>query len=67
MRADEWRALADSRGPVSVVDWACLDHGSEQQEELSLTADGGRISVGRSFYSCGTDGKRGSLLRTEPE
>jgi hypothetical protein len=67
LRADHWDALAKSASPADRVDWACGDHGSDTQEELTLRADSAGVHVTRHFYQCNADCTRGSLLRSEEQ
>lgn len=59
----QWKALRRAKGrSVRVIDWPCLDHGSETETELELKAAKGKTSIKRRTYQCTESGKRGKLM-----
>lgn len=63
----EWDALREaSTGSVTVLDWACGDHGAETETDLTLRWSKGGIDGVRREYACPEDGKRGRLVKTSP-
>jgi hypothetical protein len=67
LRVDHWLALARSSRPSPRIDWRCGDHGTSEEEELVLRADGRAIRVTRNFYQCGPTGNRGAFVRSEEQ
>lgn len=61
----EWNALLKSSGPVEVTDWACGDHGSDEETDITLAAKDGVIQAQRREYECDENGKRGKLVRED--
>jgi len=62
---DTWAQLLHSHGSTTVVEWRCLDHGSETQTEVTLRTGPAGIDGTRSEYRCRTGGVRGRLVRSE--
>lgn len=62
--AAAWRAMLGA-GPGRVVNYRCGDHGTEQQEELAVSARGGAISVQRVLRECRESGAAGAELARE--
>ncbi|MBI3716252.1 MAG: hypothetical protein HY255_09690 [Betaproteobacteria bacterium] len=52
LQLHEWQAMLRAQGPVTVLDWPCDDHGSENEIEKTLFAHEGIIEVHRRVYSC---------------
>lgn len=63
--AAAWRALLAAK-PARVVNYACGDHGAEQQEELAISARGGTINAARVLRQCSDSGAAGAELAREP-
>lgn len=64
----QWKSLRHAKGhSVRVIDWPCLDHGSETEMELELKAVMGKISMKRRTYQCTESGKRGKLMEVMEE
>jgi len=47
-----WQALRKSPGPTTVDDWDCGDHGSEEHDDLVVSARRGGIHVKFHRWSC---------------
>lgn len=63
----EWQALRDaSSNPVSVVDWACGDHGADTQIEVRLQRSAKGIEGVRAEYTCPSNNLPRKLLKEEP-
>ncbi len=62
MQKREWEALLNATGPVSVLDWRCGDHGSDDETELELLSTSEGINGIRREFACTEDGSRGKLL-----
>lgn len=58
----QWEALREAKGPVTVIDCKCGDHGSNVEEELELRVDRDGIHATKSVYRCNEDGTRGRFL-----
>jgi hypothetical protein len=65
MQKREWEALLKANEPTEVLDWACGDHGSEIESDLTLTVVKGAIHVVRREFECTDGAKRGRLLREQ--
>ena len=66
LQRHQWSELRDSSKAVTVVDWACGDHGSDEQTELYLQATPRGIEGVRRRYACTDNSKRGHLLSEDP-
>ncbi len=62
----QWEALLEAKGPVKVVDWACGDHGADEEAELELLVDSHGIHAMKNIYECTEAGVRGRFLRKCP-
>jgi hypothetical protein len=61
----EWDALLKSAVPTEVLDWACGDHGSDEETDITLATKDGVIQAQRREYERDENGKRGKLLKRE--
>ncbi|NTW50957.1 MAG: hypothetical protein HGB22_00005, partial [Chlorobiaceae bacterium] len=64
-RPEAWTQFLRSKGSATVVSWPCGDHGSEEQGDVELMAEGNGIRAFRLRYSCGEEGRGRLLERTE--
>ena len=63
LRPRDWESLRRSGGDATVVDFACGDHGSDQQTEVHLVTRPDGIHAERLTYACeGPRFERGRLL-----
>lgn len=62
LQAHQWESLLEAKGPVTVIDWRCGDHGADVEIELELRIDNDGIHAMRIAYECTEDGARGRLL-----
>ena len=62
LRLDYWGMLRVSESPIRVLSSPCGDHGSDEQEELTLSVEKGAIHVVAETYSCKNQFERGELL-----
>ena len=60
-----WEALLHSPGEVHVTVSPCGDHGSEERNELALSANAGVINATQRNFSCPEDGSKEKLLSSE--
>jgi len=65
MPGNAWQALLEARGETRVTVSPCGDHGSEERNELVLSANAGVISATQKNYSCPEDGSKEKLLGSE--
>lgn len=66
LQEQEWDALLNNAGPTEVEDWACGDHGSDRETDLTLPPKDGVIHVQRREHECGENvDKRGKLVRED--
>lgn len=66
LQSEDWERLRRSIAGVTVVEWTCGDHGSEQQTEIRLVTRLDGIHAERLLYDCaGPQFKRGRLLSRE--
>jgi len=62
MTAAEWATLLKGPGEHQIVDWACGDHGSEEEQDLIISASNGGIDVRHKHYACENNRNRGNSL-----
>ncbi len=67
LQAHEWMTILKTDGPVTVTDWTCGDHGSENEIEKIIIAHQGTFEIKSNAYSCQKDGSRGPLLKSEKQ
>jgi len=60
-----WDALLRSRGPVSVLQVECGDHGSDEHREVRIAATNGGIEATLFVYDCPEHGTPRRLISTE--
>lgn len=65
MQKREWEALRKTAGPVSILDWDCGDHGSENEEDVELRITEEGIRAVRKTFECTESGKRGHLVKKQ--
>ncbi|MGE3693084.1 MAG: hypothetical protein AB7F98_17045 [Novosphingobium sp.] len=65
MPASAWEALLHSGSEARVTVTPCGDHGSEERQELALSARYGAISATQRTYNCPEDGSKEKLLSSE--
>ncbi len=58
----EWKGLLAHPERHREHDWDCMDHGSDTEDDLILSAVGGDIHVRAEAYACKDNGKRGRFL-----
>jgi hypothetical protein len=64
----EWEALRGaSSGPITVMDWACGDHGAETEIELQLDWSVDGVKVLRREYTCPAANEARRLIHEEPK
>jgi hypothetical protein len=62
MPREAWQALARRGDPTTIPTLTCGDHGSEEREELVVSASRGDIHVRSRRFSCPGDGSRERLI-----
>jgi hypothetical protein len=65
LQAWQWESLRDAKGPTKVLDWKCVDHGSDAETELELAVDENGLHAKKWTYDCDQDGHRGKLESKE--
>ena len=65
MAGSAWQALLSRERESHVTVWPCGDHGSDERQELVLSAERGSIRAILRRYSCPEDGSRERLLGSE--
>jgi hypothetical protein len=65
LQVENWDALAQSEGATTVVEWACGDHGSDDETAISLRTDAKGMHATQLRYACTDDDSRGKLIGKE--
>jgi hypothetical protein len=61
-----WESLLHSDGKTTAVEWACGDHGAEEQVEVNIQATPKGLDVTELVYWCTEQGARGALKTRAP-
>ena len=67
LQAHEWMAILKTDGLVTVTDWNCGDHGSENEIEKIILVRQGTFEIKSNTYACKKDMSRGALLKSEEQ
>ena len=64
-RPEIWKALLQSKGDTTVVEWPCGDHGAEEEDRIEFHTTSKGIQVFRLIYSCESKHSAQKLLSRE--